>query len=112
MTKAKELIYTQTYLSSLERSIAYLSQDSDLNGVIDRVLKVQEKFEARVTDLPLSCPCCAELVELGVTDCREYNVANFRILYTFNEAHGTVTALVFMRQRQSIRKLMLDLALF
>ena len=109
-----DIEYTQTYLNSLERSLAYLSQNSEqnLDEIIDQLLKVQDKFEKRMQSQPLSCQRCAELSNLGVTDCREYNIGQFRVIYTFDDSAQKVSALVFMRQKQSIRKLALDVSLY
>lgn len=100
-----EVFYTQTYEITLHQTISFLSYHSDLNSAIDTALKAQGKFEKRMSNQPDSCQKCMELNELGVTDCYEYHVGNFRIIYFFDVSLNQVSAISITQQKQSLRKL-------
>ncbi|MCL1089887.1 type II toxin-antitoxin system RelE/ParE family toxin [Shewanella profunda] len=99
------LQYTKTFEDTVDSAISHYSQWNDEIAIIERIEMVIDAFEASVTQNPLSYALCQELVELGVTQVRHAVKEDFRILYEVSYVNGetTITALLFLSQRQSIQ---------
>lgn len=102
--------YTETFIQTVDSSIAHKSQFTHELEVIERIESLIEYFEDTVAINPEINPICQELVELGVTSFRHVIKDGFRIIYEVNNIDGEFVILVslLLGQRQSIQKQLID----
>lgn len=95
--------YTNTVKICIEDIASYLHRiEVEAKPVISDIL---EQFENQVSQFPLSCQLCPELVKLGVAKYRECNTAGgYRVLYSVEGK--TVTAHAVLSHRQDIKQLL------
>lgn len=108
--KSVEIVYTQTFEQTVDSAIIHWSQWNEENTVIERIESLVEHFETQVTQNPYIYSLCTELVPLGNTDIREMKRQNARLLYEVVEQTEcfTITALLFLGQKQSIQNQLID----
>ena len=102
------VIFTKTFDRTLHRAVDFLLVNSGFTEeeAIERVTKTIQSFEDRMTDQPLSCQLCRETEKLGVMTFREYHRDDYRVIYM--TTNSEVMALLFLHQRQSIQKALVD----
>lgn len=104
MNKTKIIIeYTNTVKVCIEQIAIYLqSVEVESKPVIKDIL---EAFEEKVSEFPLGCQICPELLNFGVTNYRECNTSGgYRVLYSVDGS--LVTAHAILSQRQDIKQLL------
>ncbi|GLT20200.1 hypothetical protein GCM10007938_39830 [Vibrio zhanjiangensis] len=107
MTNKVNIQYTETFENSMNDVIEHLKQWSEVQDVIEKVESLLDTFEAQVSENPNIYSRCSELVELGVTNIRDYTRAGFRLLYEVMD-EDTVIGLILLRQRQDISMALVD----
>ncbi len=99
-----EVVYTQTFEQLLDYLISYLSDFSDEVSVIERVEEVIERFESIISVDPFAVSVSPSLLELGVTEIREFHVNNFRVLYRIKGERVVVDLIA--QQKQDLEQLL------
>lgn len=102
MEKVK-IEYTLTVKTCIDDIASHLHRiEVEAKPVIVGIL---EQFESQVSQFPLGCQICPELVKLGVAKYRECNTAGgYRVLYSVDGS--TVTAHAILSHRQDIKQLL------
>ncbi len=95
--------YTQTVKTCIDQIIGYLERvQVEPKSIIADIL---EQFENKVSEFPLGCQVCPELLKIGVTKYRECNTqGGYRVLYSVDGE--IVTAHAILSYRQDIRQLL------
>lgn len=104
-----EVVYTQTFERLLDYLISYLSDFSDEVSVIERVEEVIERFESIISVDPFAVSVSTSLLELGITDFREFHANNFRILYRIKDERVVVDLIA--QQKQDLEQLLVHYCL-
>lgn len=102
--------YADSFIAQLDAEFSSLRKKVGSRTAADWLAETMRRFEAEVKPFPLSCTRCEEAMVLGYDDYYEYIDAKSqcRIIYRYNEQ---VTALLFIRIRQSLRDQLLNLVL-
>ncbi len=113
MVKNIEIQYTETFYSVTDNLINHLSLYSNELGVINRIERFIEKFEEKTCSEPFSCQVSMQLLEVGVTTFREYNVDKLCLLYRVIETDEKIIVIgdALILQKQDIQKLLIDYCL-
>lgn len=95
--------YTKTVKLCIDDIANHLRHiDADPNKVISAIL---EHFESRVSDFPLGCQTCPELLKIGCAKYRECNTPDgYRVLYSVED--DAITAHAILSHRQDIQALL------
>lgn len=95
--------YTLTVKTCIEQIAHHLRNvDVEPKHVISDVLA---QFEGKVSEFPLGCQVCPELLKIGVAKYRECNTSGgYRVLYSVDGL--TITAHAILAHRQYIRQLL------
>lgn len=95
--------YTLTVKTCLEQVAEHLRvMEVEPRPVI---VELFEDFESKVTEFPLGCHICPELLKIGVAKYRECNTkGGYRVLYSVEE--NIVTAHAILSQKQDIKLLL------
>jgi len=95
--------YTNTVKICIDDISSYLRRiEAEPKEVITAII---EQFEKRVSDFPLGCQICPELLKIGCAQYRECNTANgYRVLYSVEDE--TITAHAVLSQKQDIQQLL------
>lgn len=113
MIKKIEIQYTETFYNIIDNLINHLAPYSNELSVINRIESFIEKFEDRTHSEPLSCQVSMQLLDVGITNFREYNFDKFRLLYRVIETNESFIVIgdAFILQKQDIQKLLIDYCL-
>ncbi|HCU0797090.1 MULTISPECIES: type II toxin-antitoxin system RelE/ParE family toxin [Citrobacter] len=95
--------YTHTVKTCIDDIANYLHHvDVEVKPVITDIL---EQFEKQVSQFPLGCQVCPELIKIGVAKYRECNTAGgYRVLYSVDGS--TITAHAILSHRQDVKQLL------
>lgn len=95
--------YTHTVKTCIDDIANYLYHvDVEVKPVITDIL---EQFEKQVSQFPLGCQVCPELIKIGVAKYRECNTAGgYRVLYSVDGS--TITAHAILSHRQDVKQLL------
>lgn len=95
--------YTHTVKVCIDDIASYLRRtEAEPKEVITAII---EQFEKRVSDFPLGCQVCPELLKIGCAKYRECNTADgYRVLYSVEDK--TITAHAVLSQKQDIQQLL------
>ncbi|MBJ9224835.1 type II toxin-antitoxin system RelE/ParE family toxin [Citrobacter braakii] len=95
--------YTHTVKTCIDDIANYLYHvDVEVKPVITDIL---EQFEKQVSQFPLGCQVCPELIKIGVAKYRECNTAGgYRVLYSVDSS--TITAHAILSHRQDVKQLL------
>lgn len=94
-TTAEQSLYSQ--VSHLEPYHGYDGAHEKLSGVINAVV-------AKLSDHPLAYPVSSQASLLGITQYRELNLDDYRVLYDCDEYAQLVVVALILRQRQSVQE--------
>ena len=102
------VVYTDTFNKTLHKVVSFLSACPDVSEdrAIGHAIEIIQFFEERMAEQPLSCQICKEAERLGVFGFHEYHKNDNRIIYSLKG--DQVIALLFLHQRQSIQKALID----
>ena len=105
--------YSQTFENLLNDLINYLSQFSDEEQVIIRIETCIERFEKLASYTPEAAPISHSLLELGVTQFREFTLDDFRLVYrVINDDDATrVIGDLIVSQKQDLQQLLINYCL-
>lgn len=108
-----DIQYAETFEQATNNIIIYLAPYSTELNVVQRLEKLIQKFESRISLSPQSCPISNQLLELGATSYREFNSDGFRILYRVIEKDKKqiVECHYILDQKQDIQKALIDYCL-
>lgn len=97
------LQYTHTVKVCIEDITSHLRHiEAEPKEVISGII---EHFENRVSDFPLGCQICPELLKIGCAKYRECNTPDgYRVLYSVED--NVVTAHAILSHRQDIQNLL------
>lgn len=104
-----DIVYTETFEKLLDHLINYLADFSDEASVIDRIELFIERFELMISVDPLAASVSPSLLELGVTQFREFHAEQFRIIYRV-KADRVVVDLI-AQQHQDLENLLIQYCL-
>lgn len=95
--------YTKTVKICIDDIASHLRRiEIDPKEVIGSII---EHFENRVSDFPLGCQICPELLKLGCAKYRECNTPDgYRVLYAVENT--VITAHAILSHRQDIQNLL------
>lgn len=95
--------YTKTVKICIDDIANHLRRvEVDPKDVISGII---EHFESRVSDFPLGCQTCPELLKIGSAKYRECNTpGGFRVLYSVEG--DVITAHAILSHRQDIQNLL------
>lgn len=95
--------YTKTFKICIDDIASYLRRiEIEPKEVITTII---EHFEMRVSDFPLGCQICPELIKIGCAKYRECNTPDgYRVLYSVEE--DVITAHAILSHRQDIQNLL------
>ncbi|MFA3781428.1 type II toxin-antitoxin system RelE/ParE family toxin [Yersinia sp. 1652 StPb PI] len=99
--------YTHTVKICIEDIARYLHRiEAKPTEVITAII---EQFENRVSNFPLCCQVCPELLKIGCAKYRECNTFDgYRVLYSV-EDKTIITAHAVLSQKQDIQQLLFKL---
>ena len=95
--------YTHTVKTCIDDIANYLYHvDVEVKPVITDIL---EQFEKQVSQFPLGCQVCPELIKIGVAKYRECDTAGgYRVSYSVDGS--TITAHAILSHRQDVKQLL------
>lgn len=95
--------YTKTVKTCIDDIASQLRRiDTEPKDVISSII---EHFEKRVSDFPLGCQICPELLKIGCAKYRECNTPDgYRVLYLVED--DVITAHAILSHRQDIQSLL------
>lgn len=95
--------YTRTVKTCIDDIASHLRRiESEPKEVIRGIV---EYFEKRVSDFPLGCQVCPELLKIGCAKYRECNTPDgYRVLYSVED--DVITAHAILSHRQDIQHLL------
>lgn len=95
--------YTRTVKTCIDDIASHLRHiESEPKEVISGII---EHFEKRVSDFPLGCQVCPELLKIGCAKYRECNTPDgYRVLYSVED--NVITAHAILSHRQDIQNLL------
>ncbi|RXJ71224.1 plasmid stabilization protein [Veronia nyctiphanis] len=96
--------YTQTFEQTTALAIEHYAEYSSENHAIEKIEAILDTFEEKVSSDPFLYARSQSLLELGITEIREANIADMRLLYEVSVDGNTttITALVLLSQKQSV----------
>lgn len=97
------ILYTKTVKVCIEDIANHLRHiEVEPKEVISTII---EHFESRVSDFPLGCQVCPELLKIGCAKYRECNTPDgYRVLYSVDE--NEITAHAILSHKQDIQSLL------
>ncbi|EDM9065123.1 type II toxin-antitoxin system RelE/ParE family toxin [Salmonella enterica subsp. enterica serovar Give] len=97
------ILYTKTVKVCIEDIASHLRRiEVEPKEVISTVI---ERFENRVSDFPLGCQFCSELLKIGCAKYRECNTPDgYRVLYSVDD--NEITAHAILSHKQGIQSLL------
>lgn len=95
--------YTKTVKLCIDDIASHLRRvEVDPKAVISGII---EHFESRVSDFPMGCQICPELLKIGCAKYRECNTPDgYRVLYSVEG--DVITAHAILSHRQDIQNLL------
>ncbi|EKN4209671.1 type II toxin-antitoxin system RelE/ParE family toxin [Yersinia ruckeri] len=95
--------YTKTVRICIEDIVSHLRRvEVEPKEVITAII---EHFENRVSDFPLGCQICPELLKIGCAKYRECNTPDgYRVLYSVDGSE--ITAHAILSHKQDIQRLL------
>ena len=98
------------FMMAFNRAADFLLGQTGWN--VDKVLEHLEdvtcSFENKASLYPESCQTCPETELLGMPGFREFHKGGYRIVYLYNDRENKVFAMLFLHQRQSVQKELID----
>lgn len=95
--------YTKTVRICIEDIVSHLRRvEVEPKAVVTAII---EHFESRVSDFPLGCQICPELLKIGCAKYRECNTPDgYRVLYSVDDSE--ITAHAILSHKQDIQHLL------
>lgn len=95
--------YTYTVKICIDNIANYLRRtEAETKEVITDII---EQFEKRMSDVPLGCQVCPELLKIGCAKYRECNTADgYSVLYSVED--NTITAHAVLSQKKDLQQLL------
>ena len=107
-----KLSATPLFKLSLQRLKHFLIIKFNSNKATATLKLIKNKIECNLNSQPYIAPVSPRLLELGITDYRQYIIDEHNIVfYQVNEATKTVLLLAVMDSRQDIQKLLYELTI-
>ncbi|QVM91815.1 type II toxin-antitoxin system RelE/ParE family toxin [Pseudomonas entomophila] len=116
MSKKKyTVILANTAQFSIENQIQFLAGHAPTEvsqaAAYGHVMPLVDQVVSLLGAAPNAYPVAPELAKLGITKFRRLLVENFRVFYEVNELSLTVTVILFINQRQSVERALVDYAI-
>lgn len=111
MSKPIDIRYATTAEESLISQLHHLTPHHGVELAQARLVELIRNTEKRLKEHPLSAPVCQQAALLGVSHYRELHLADYRILYQYDEAEALVMVALVLRQRQSIEEQLINYCL-
>ena len=97
-----EILYATTAEQSLYSQISHLEPHHGYAGANERLSRLIQDIEARLSEHPLAYPVSSQASLLGIIRWRELNLDDYRVLYECDENIKRVIVALILRQRQSV----------
>lgn len=111
MSKTIRIAYATTAEESLISQVHHLAPYHGAEQAQVKLVELIKTVERRLKTHPSAAPVCQQAALLGVTQYRELNLDEYRILYHYDEPTEQVVVALILRQRQSIEEQLINYCL-
>lgn len=104
-----KIVASPAFKSSLQRFKYFLESKYSKKLAVDTVKHIKQRISQNLSRNPEIAPISQRLVELGVTQYRQYTIDEHNLVfYRVDEENETIVLLAVMDSRQSLQKLLYE----